>query len=114
MKPILRKYGLFGRKSAKKPLLNKVHMKRRLRWCTDYQAFTREMWGNVIFSDESQFELYSKSQVYVRRPTKNRFNPRYTQKTMKYGGLSFMVKKRVPRSEIRRGSRAAAACRSRR
>ena len=38
-------------------------------------------WRNVVFSDESSFELHGSGRVYVRRPPGHRCNPKYTIKT---------------------------------
>lgn len=88
---ILNKNNLFGRLAAKKPLLTSKHIHNRFHWCKQYQTFTGDMWKNVIFSDECRIEMYQKSRLHVRRPRNDRFNHRYTLKTVKYGGFSVMV-----------------------
>jgi transposase len=91
VKRILRKYGLHGRVAAKKPLLNRAHMRKRLLWCKQYLQMDVKMWQNFIFSDEARMELYCRRRQYVRRPIAQRFNPMYTMKTVKYGGPSVLV-----------------------
>lgn len=88
---ILIKYGLFGRIAAKKPKLNICQIKNRLRWCKDYSKVSSTFWSNVIFSDECRIELYQKRTEYVRRPINSRYLPKYTTKTVKFGGKSIMI-----------------------
>jgi len=88
---ILRRFGLHGRVAAKKPLLNKGHIRNRVLWCHAYLEMDGALWSNVIFSDEARLQLYSTRRQYVRRPTGQRFNSQYTMKTVKYGGPSIMV-----------------------
>lgn len=91
VKRILRKYGLFGRIAAKKPLLNERHIKNRLKWCREYGKLLPSFWNEVIFTDECRLELFSRRREYVRRPQGSRYSPKYTTKTVKFGGKSLMV-----------------------
>ena len=91
VKRILRKYGLFGRIAAKKPLLNERHVSSRLKWCKAYAMLDPCFWNDVIFSDECRIELFSRRRQYVRRPQGSRYIPKYTTKTVKFGGSSLMV-----------------------
>jgi len=88
---VLRNCGLFGRIAARKPLLNKNQILKRQQWCKAYSVFSVTDWKNVIFSDESRIERFSMRRRYVRRPIYQRFLPRYTTKTVKYGGFSILV-----------------------
>jgi len=88
---ILRKYGLFGRSAAKRPLLNKKQRRNRLSWCRAYSKLDNKFWESVIYSDECRMELHSNKKQIVRRPINTRFNPRYTTKTMKHGYKSLML-----------------------
>lgn len=90
-KRILRKYGLFGRIAARKPYLNQVQIRKRLRWAKNYISWNANQWGNVIFTDECRFELFGKRRQYVRRDIKNRYRNELTLKTCKFGGKSLMV-----------------------
>ena len=62
---ILCKAGLHGRVAAKKPLLNRGHVKKRLLWCKSYLEMDVGSLRNFIFSDEARLELYSKRRQYV-------------------------------------------------
>lgn len=57
-----------------------------------YKDWTVEEWKRVLWSDESKFNLCnSDGNAYVRRPMNQRYNPRYTKGTIKYGGGNIMV-----------------------
>ena len=45
----------------------------------------------VDFSDESSVELHHSRRKYCRRPTGARMDPRFTQKSVKFGGRKIMV-----------------------
>jgi len=87
----LRQSGLFGRIAAKKQLLNKVHIRKRILWCKQYSAFTEDDWKKVLFSDESRVELVSSRRVYVRRMVGQRYKYNNLCKTLRFGGSSIMV-----------------------
>ena len=87
----LRKSGLFGQVSARKPLLSKCQAKRRLQWCKAYLSYTAVDWERIIFSDESRVTTHSNSRRYVWRPRNSRYKFKYTCKTVKYGGISVLV-----------------------
>ena len=91
MKRILRDRGLFGRVAAKNPALSRQQIKKRTTYCKQHQDWNINEWSAVIFSDESKIELNPESREYVRRPNNQRYNPRYTSKTVKFGGKSLMV-----------------------
>ena len=91
VKRILHKYGLYGRIGAKKPFLSTKNKRSRVLWCRAYQRFNLTNWKQVIYSDECRFEIFGKAKYNVRRPKNTRYINRYTQKTMKYGGISLMV-----------------------
>ena len=91
MKRILRKYNLFGRIAAKNPLLNERHVRTRLQWCTSYAKVDPSFLENVIFSDQSRLELFSRKREYVHRSPGVSHEAKYTTKTVKYGGHSLMV-----------------------
>jgi transposase len=91
VKRILRRYGLYGRIAAKKPLLTKRQIRTRLQWCKANSGLTDVHWSNVIFSDETKIEMHPRRREYVRRSRGSRYNDRYTTKTVKFGGKSLML-----------------------
>jgi len=91
IKRYLRKSGLFGQVSARKPLLSQSQVKRRTQWCKSYSSFKAADWDRIIFSDESRVSTFTYGRRYVWRPINARYNHRYTCKTVKYGGTSVLV-----------------------
>lgn len=53
----LLKAGLKGCKARKKPWLSEHNMKIRLEWALKHKDWTVEDWSNVLWSDESNFEV---------------------------------------------------------
>lgn len=49
--------GLKGCKARKKPWLSEANKRKRLEWALRHQHFTEEDWSNVVWSDESNFEV---------------------------------------------------------
>jgi len=84
IKNYLRQGGLFGRVAAKKPLLSNVNIKKRLMWCKAYKQLGMNEWKNVLFTDECRIEMFSSRRKFVRRPIGQRFNHRYTCKTVRH------------------------------
>ena len=82
---------LRARTAVQKPLMNAINRKKRLDWCQKNQYFDKEYWQNWIFSDESTFELYPKRREFVRRPRNASLCPKYTSKTVTFGGKKLMV-----------------------
>ena len=54
LRKYLHKSGLPARVSARKPLLSKLQVKRRIQWSKAYSSFEATDWNQVIFSDESR------------------------------------------------------------
>ena len=74
-----------SRSAAKKPLLTKAMKQKRLKFCHQYKDWTAEQWSHVMFSDESMFKCIRSASTKVRRPLKSdRYDPRYTVKTVKH------------------------------
>ena len=102
---------------AKKPLLTERQIQKRLQFCRDHLNKSVEWWRDVMFSDESNFKtIRVTSRQTVRRPPgSNRFDSRYTRKTVKHppgvmiwgcfsgkmgrGGLFFMPKNTTMNSD---------------
>ena len=80
----LRKNGLFGRVALKKPSINKVQKKKRMKYALCHRAWNDTDWRKIIFSDESRLEVLSKSRKYVLRPKGNSQRKNYCIKTSKF------------------------------
>ncbi len=76
------------RKMAEKPLLSRRMMDARLDFARRYQNWTVEDWKKVMFSDDSHFELcfgrHIRSKRCRRPRNSDRFDTRFTQKTVKH------------------------------
>lgn len=78
-------FGLIGRRPAKKPLMTEKQRKQRIAFCKKYRKKTADWWERVMFSDESTFQQErGTGSNYIRRPKGERFNPKYTVKTVKH------------------------------
>ena len=74
-----------SRRAAKKPFLSAAMKVKRLKFAMKYQGWTPQQWDQVMFSDESAFKTFSSRPMTVRRsPGSNRYDPKYTQKTVKH------------------------------
>ena len=81
--------GLYGRVARKKPYLNKANRGKRLEYARTYREKPLGFWNNVIWSDESKFNLFgSDGKVMVWRSTKEELEPRCTVPIVKYGGAN--------------------------
>jgi transposase len=89
---ILRKNGLFGRPAAKKPLLSKKNIAKRLSWAKKYVDWPLARWNKVIWTDESPFKFFgtNRKQI-VRRKANEEIRPDTVTKTVKHGGGGIMV-----------------------
>ena len=88
----LKDHGLIGRIAVKKPLLRQVNVKKRLKWAKEHRHWTIAQWKNVLWSDESKFEVFgTKRKIYVRRRKNEKFLKDCIAPTVKHGGGSIMV-----------------------
>ena len=91
---ILSRNGFYGQISTQKPALNKRQLKNCVAFAMAHslpKGRTLEKWQKVDFSDESSVELHHSHRKYCRRSTGARTDPRFTQKTVKFGGGKIMV-----------------------
>jgi transposase len=88
----LRSAGLKGCVAVKKPLLRPVNKRKRLEWALQHRNWTIEQWKNVLWTDESKFEIFgSRRRIYVRRSSSEKMAPQCLVPTVKHGGGSIMV-----------------------
>lgn len=84
--------GLKGCVAARKPLLRQQNKIKRLAWAKNHKNWTEDQWKQVLFSDESKFEIFgSNRRQYVRRKVGERMISACIQPTVKHGGGSIMV-----------------------
>ena len=61
VKRCLCNYGLKGCVAAKKPLLCKLNKVKRLRWAKKHKDWTIQEWSQILFIDESKFEIFGRN-----------------------------------------------------
>ena len=89
---ILRKNNLKSYTALRKPLLTPLDRIKRRRWCRERLHWTDNDWAKVIFSDESNFEVFNrKSQVLVRRYASEKFEKRMCVPRLQGGGGSIGI-----------------------
>ena len=87
----LKSAGYCAGKLACKPMLTKVQIERRRKICTEWSFKSDEYWNNVIFSDETKFNLKnSDGQQYVWKKPSERLLEKNICKTYKFGGGNVM------------------------
>ncbi|GJQ86135.1 hypothetical protein Trydic_g15351, partial [Trypoxylus dichotomus] len=82
-----------GAQSARhRPYLNQQQMKNRMLWAGTYKDWTVENWSKVIWSDESNIEMFDTlgAQFVCRRPGEA-FRVDCITPTAKHGGGSVMI-----------------------
>ncbi|GFS91726.1 hypothetical protein TNCV_1492861 [Trichonephila clavipes] len=62
---VLRKAGYNGRVARKKPLIGKRNRVKRLKFAKEHILKPQQFWNEVIFSDESKFNIFSAVTVVV-------------------------------------------------
>ena len=73
------------RTAAKKSLINKRIKKQRLAFAKKHAHWTIEQWRKVMFSDESNFQVFKMGSTTVRHlRSSNCFDPRYTVPTVQH------------------------------
>lgn len=81
----LKSMGLTARRPCKKPLLTTKMRKARLDWARNHVNWTVDDWNNVIFSDESKFNLHGTDGInFVRRRKGERLKDSCLKSTVKF------------------------------
>jgi transposase len=88
----LHNQGINSRIAAKKPFINQVNQAKRLVFAREHQRMTIDDWKNVLWTDESSFEIGKNSrQVHVWRTEGERFNSSCLTPSFKSGRQTVMV-----------------------
>ncbi|GFU71752.1 transposable element Tc1 transposase [Trichonephila clavipes] len=76
---VLRKDGYNGRVARKKPLIGKRNRVKRLKFAKEHILKHRQFWNEVIFSDESKFNIFgSDGRRMVWRKPNTSHHPKHT------------------------------------
>lgn len=88
----LHKNGLHGRVPRKKPYISKINQTKRLNFAKKYKNESPNFWNNILFTDESKFEIFgAKKPPKIWRNKNEAFSDKNVVKTIKHGGGSVMV-----------------------
>lgn len=86
---VTRAVGIYSYEGIIKTFLSKKDKRRRLKWCLNRQYCTFREWSRVIFSDESNFEVFNrKSTVHVKRERSQKYDSRFVIPRLQGGGGS--------------------------
>jgi hypothetical protein len=86
------KLGLPGRHHRAKFLMTKVHKRMQREWAEKHIDWTADDWREVVFSDESKFNLFGSDGIqWCRRGPGEEFNTQNVEHRVKHGGGSIMV-----------------------
>ncbi|GFT55079.1 transposable element Tc1 transposase [Trichonephila clavipes] len=89
---VLRKAGYNGRVARKKPSIGRRNRVKRLKFAKEHILKPQQFWNEVIFSDESKFNIFgSDGRRMVSRKPNTSHHPKHTIPTVKHGGGSVMV-----------------------
>lgn len=89
---LLKKHKLNSRVARKKPFISKVNKVKRLQFAEEYREKDFEFWKEVIFTDESKFNIWgSDGQLRVWRRENEALKEKNLRATVKHGGGSVMV-----------------------
>lgn len=89
---ILRSNGYHGRTPRRKPLISKCNEQKRLEFAKTYEHKDFEFWKQVLFTDESKFNIYeSDGRGKVWRKANEELNKENLISTVKHGGGNVMV-----------------------
>ncbi|GFS94471.1 transposable element Tcb2 transposase [Trichonephila clavipes] len=84
---VLRKAGYNGRVARRKPLIGKRNRVKRLKFTKEHILKPQQFWNEVIFGDESKFNIFgSDGRRMVRRKPNTSHHPKHTTPTVKHGG----------------------------
>ena len=88
----LRAAGLASRVAARRPRHTPAHRAARRAWSAVHSRWTRQQWSQVMFSDESKFNLSQPDRrIRVWRRRGERFHEDCIQQVVLHGGGSVMV-----------------------
>lgn len=77
--------------AAKKPYLSEPNKEQRVGFALEYYLKPLGFWDSVIFTDEKVFQSCYNGRIRVYRPSKTRFDEKFTQKDRSSGRFSVNV-----------------------
>ena len=65
---MLRNFDMVSYIAPKKPRITPARRRTRVAWCYEYSSRSVNDWSNVVFTDESNYEILNgKNRIYIRR-----------------------------------------------
>ena len=84
---ILQHYNMISYILPRKPRITPSQKRNRLQWCYEHLDWSVKDWSNIIFSDESNYEVLNrKNRIYIRRFHNDRTRFERSQKRVHKGG----------------------------
>ncbi|GFY23916.1 transposable element Tc3 transposase [Trichonephila clavipes] len=88
----LHRGGLFARRPVRCVTLPPAHRRRCSPWCREHRNWRDNVWGRVLFTDDSRFSLSSDShRILIWRERGNRNHPSNIIERDRYGGRGVLV-----------------------
>ena len=89
IRKVLKKQKINSYVALRKPLLTVKDRLKRRKWCKERMYWSVEDWARVIFSDESNFEVFNrKGRVFVKRYHSEKFDNKFVVPRLQGGGGS--------------------------
>ena len=84
--------GFNGRVAVSNPLLKARNKQKRLLWAHKFNGYSKKDRENVLFTDESKFEIHGNNRrIYVRRQKHEKYLSSCIKPTVKHGGGNIQV-----------------------
>ena len=84
---ILQHYNMISYILPRKPRITPSQKRNHLQWCYEHLDWSVKDWSNIIFSDESNYEVLNrKNRIYIRRFCNDRTRFEISQKRVHKGG----------------------------
>ena len=65
--PILRNFDMVSYVAPRKPRITPAQRRTRVAWCYEHLSWSVNDWSNVVFTDESNYEILNrKNRIYIR------------------------------------------------
>lgn len=88
----LHRAGYSARVARRKPHISEINKKKRIEFAKNFGNKPKEFWNNVLFSDESKFNLFrSDGRILVWRKPNTELEEKNLVSTVKHGGGGVMV-----------------------
>lgn len=89
---VLNRTGYNSRTPRRKPFVSTANQKKRLQFANEFITKGTEFWDNVLWSDESKFNIYrTDGRTRVWRKANTEWNPKNMIGTVKHGAGGVMV-----------------------